>query len=85
VPWAAVGVQRHGHRHHFSRIDLSAGGAHLGDGHGQAARRRKAVAARRFEPAAALQAVDDAVGEGIAQLGQRLGRQFFGDSSTRSV
>ncbi|MNX84839.1 hypothetical protein D3C86_1166540 [compost metagenome] len=77
----AVGVQRHGDGQDLLAL-LAVGGAAAHAGHqcGQAARRgERGHAGAGLEQVARAQAVSQALREGIAQAGERLGRQLFGE------
>ncbi len=83
----AVGIQPHGHGHELLRYGLVGRlGSDGGDAHGQSAR---AGVGRRLDVRCGQslrpQTRGQGAGEGLAQRGQRLGRQFFNEEFDKQV
>jgi len=76
----ALGIEGDRHGQHFlAQFAIGRGATHAGDRCGQAARRGKTFhGGALFEQALRRQTVKQAARKRLAQAGQRLGRQFFG-------
>ena len=76
----ALGIEGDGHGQHLlAQLAIGRSAAHAGDRCGQAARRGKSFyGGALFEQALRRQTVKQAACKRLAEAGQRLGRQFFG-------